>query len=555
MDRDKKKTCMAIRRITRAVCVIACTAALFRCNSQLQVDGGFGSETTNGKISGKAVLPDGSIARGVLVVVRKTDYVTGVPYVPEKPMSPTMRDGFTDANGNFVIDSLDTGDYRVELNNRSTLASVRPCSILSKADSVDLGPNTLSRYAAIRGEVNTALLKTKRYVQVLGLERLAQVDSNGVYEITDLPPGTFTLRIVGTDSAQPPRTIDNISCASGSSTEVPAVGWTFSKKLVLNTSSNGANVAGTVFRFPVLVRLTNSNFIFSQAKSNGEDIRFMKADSSAMLPCEIETWDSANGQAAIWVSVDTVHGNNTGQAIFMEWGAAASEASTGGAAVFSNDKGFSGVWHLHKSCADASSNARNGTAFGTADTVGMVGYGKKLNGSEYIKIPGQLGTPASITLSAWARLDSVPNRGGEIISLGDAALLRLDDSTSGGGTYGSVHLFTTATDTAFLNVFSGKSNRKTGWHYFNFTVDNDNNVQAVYIDGTLARLEKSKNAAIEYKDVGTDTYIGKHGFNKNTYNFIGTLDEIRVHHVAVSADWVKLCYMNQKPGDALVQFR
>ena len=37
--------------------------------------------------------------------------------------------------------------------------------------------------------------------------------------------------------------------------------------------------------------------------------------------------------------------------------------------------------------------------------------------------------------------------------------------------------------------------------------------------------------------------------------FNGLIDEVRVSSIAHSEDWVKLCFMNQKADDALVEFR
>ena len=37
--------------------------------------------------------------------------------------------------------------------------------------------------------------------------------------------------------------------------------------------------------------------------------------------------------------------------------------------------------------------------------------------------------------------------------------------------------------------------------------------------------------------------------------FKGMIDEVRVSSTARSADWIKLCYMNQRSDDKLVQFR
>jgi hypothetical protein len=37
--------------------------------------------------------------------------------------------------------------------------------------------------------------------------------------------------------------------------------------------------------------------------------------------------------------------------------------------------------------------------------------------------------------------------------------------------------------------------------------------------------------------------------------FKGKIDEVRVSSAALSPDWIKLCYINQKENDALVSFK
>ena len=37
--------------------------------------------------------------------------------------------------------------------------------------------------------------------------------------------------------------------------------------------------------------------------------------------------------------------------------------------------------------------------------------------------------------------------------------------------------------------------------------------------------------------------------------FAGKLDEVRISSVARNGDWIKLCYMNQRQDDALLEFR
>ena len=75
----------------------------------------------------------------------------------------------------------------------------------------------------------------------------------------------------------------NIVVSSADTTTINNSLWKFTKTLQLNTSSTGAGVSGTVTNFPVLVRLVNGNFNFSDAQSDGSDIIFTNKDNTILL--------------------------------------------------------------------------------------------------------------------------------------------------------------------------------------------------------------------------------------------------------------------------------
>jgi hypothetical protein len=531
-----------------SLCMVASTL----CTQPLSEAGGFGSETTNGIISGTAVLPDGTPAVGARVTVRRIDYVSTVNGAPIKKRAATAGNGITDSAGRFTIDSLDTGSYTIEINDALANAVCGRCRIASKTPRLDFGISALMRYAAVRGEVGGGAALDKRYVQVVGFERLAAVDTSGSYALSDLPQGTFTLSIV-CETAAPPVLLENIHALSGMVTTAPVTLWPHSMKITLNTSAAGAGGAGGVHAFPLLIRLTNKNFTFGKARKNGEDIRFAKSDG-VVLPYEIEHWDSAGGSAALWVTVDTVRGNNDSQTIVMYWGAARAKDNADAAAVFDTANGFLAVWHLSNQCYDATSNAHNGTNYGAGDTMGMIGYCKKFRGFDSIKVPGLLDQPAVVTLSAWAQSDTVRETGGEIVSLGDDVLMRIDDKTLNNAMFGAIHTYGDSTAPVYFNVSSNRTLTKTGWHHIVFIADDPVSMQSVYIDGALCLRSYNKNAAIEYVGLGHNTFIGCHGDKKTSYNFTGRIDEVRICSVPRSADWIKLSYMNQKLEDALVYF-
>jgi hypothetical protein len=238
----------------------------------------------------------------------------------------------------------------------------------------------------------------------------------------------------------------------------------------------------------------------------------------------------------------------------MYWGNANTISASNGAAVFDTVDGFAAVWHLNKGCGDATVNGHAGTNYGALDTEGIIGNSKKFNGSDSIRIPGLLDSPASVSLCAWAQLDMRSLQGAEVFSIGDAAGIRMDDSRSGFGTEGTFHVSTTNTDTVFSSVISSRNLAKTGWHFVVYTFDDINRLQSLYIDGERSN-QIANNDAIDYSGVGSNTLIGKHGNGKNNFNFIGRIDEVRVSKTVLSANWIRLCYMNQKAQDQLVRFK
>ena len=211
--------------------------------------------------------------------------------------------------------------------------------------------------------------------------------------------------------------------------------WPYSQKIYLNTTGfSGANVGssgGTQYNFPVLVRLDTTNFrYFSQTLAGGADIRFANS-YGAHLPYEIERWQDNSGNndtAVIWVKVDSIVPYNGTQYINMYWGQAGAPNLSNGPMVFQTSNNFAGVWHLANNYNDATANGNNGTSGGTSDTAGVIGRARKFNGAsrDSIQIPGLMGSPATVTLSCWAKCDSIDQAGvsADMISIGDCAVLR-----------------------------------------------------------------------------------------------------------------------------------
>ena len=344
----------------------------------------------------------------------------------------------------------------------------------------------------------------------------------------------------------------------------------YSVRLQLNTTASGAGVLTDQFGFPVLVRLTASNFDFNKAQ--GQNVNFTKTDGTD-LSYEIEQWDSLAQSAVIWVKADTVYGNDSTHAIMLNCG---NTGISNPHAVFDTANGFCGVWHLNEypagagSITDRTVLGNNGTPYGAMNAAnqvpGLIGKGLNFNGtSNYISFGDINATDGTtkLTASAWIN-PSILNDWGPIIGKADVQENQwgfTESSNTGTAVYGKDDFLVTARNGGTISSMDGSTNGNilsTGsWFYCVMVYDgaqltNDtrlkfyfNGVQQTLIfRGTVPAFLPSTTAAVQIAKTPIST-----GY------FEGIIDEAIVARDARSADWLRLSYMNQKPQDALVMFR
>jgi hypothetical protein len=545
------------------VAAIAASAVsvFFACSSLTDAGGSEIGNPSQITVMGSVVYGgSGTPVAGADVRIRSRTFCKDTTMAAFSKSANLQKNTITDVFGRFTIDSVDTGDYLIEVNDGKLNAAAIPCAARGASRIKELPAHAVLPTATIRGLVATDRPGGGVYVQMYGLDRVARADiTTGEFVLREVPAGTYDLRIISLSPAFSPVKVRQVSVAPGAGTVIDTVrlvrfaGWKYSKRIVLNTSVSGANVAGTVYGFPVLVRLSPLTFDFSEALPDGRDVRFAKADST-LHSFEIERWDPVTGLAEVWVRVDTVKGSDSTQSMMMFWGNPDAEGSSNGGAVFGADNGFIGAWHLDAACTDATDNHHDGTNFGADDATGIIGNAKKFDGGDSIRIAGLLGQPAALTLSGWVMTDTTVPSGQDIVSLGDAALIRADEVVGGYGTGGYAHQYTWNGDTAFLKVTSGVNIAKTGWRHIAFSFDNATQAHSLYIDGGPVRVDNSANA-VDYAGVGVNTFIGAHGNGKPSYNNRGCIDEVRVCAAARSGDWIRLCYMNQRLDDKFIVFK
>ncbi len=128
--------------------------------------------------------------------------------------------------------------------------------------------------------------------------------------------------------------------------------------------------------YQVLVELSDS-FKFSQAQSDGDDLRFTNW-SGDILPYWIESYDSLNEEAKIWVKVDSIPASDT-TSIIMYYGNPQASGASDFDATFTKDSvldGLVALWHMDEGSGtqiiDSSLNGNDGIFVQVAHLHGQV---------------------------------------------------------------------------------------------------------------------------------------------------------------------------------------
>jgi hypothetical protein len=517
------------------------------------------SEQGNARVIGSVVTSKGTPAAQVQVCLFKADYNP----VTDGPI-PSARIDTTDAGGLFTFTNVDSGAYSasaVHIDNRTRALSGR---ITVKSDSVIVPADTLREPGSIKVVLSQGSDTATRYLYVPGTAIALALDHTTTTVFLDsVPAGTLpALYFASRNDPSALKLIqDSIQVRPNVVTVIANYEWKSWKKLYLNTTSSGAGVAGTVLDFPVLVRLTTGNFNFGEALGYGSDIRFAKSDGTP-LPYEIERWDASQSSAELWVSVDTVFGNDSTRYIVMYYGNSNATAVSNSAAVFDTVRGFQGVWHLGQTggtaALDATANRYDGTPFNmtsAAKVAGAIGNAQAFDGqSACFQMNGTAGSKLNFprngtyAISAWAYTDTFDLYYHTILSKGDYQYnLEIIPSDE--------WQFAEYSDAAGWDMTASRTPQKI-WTYLTGVRQGDK--EYLYVNGALADTSIFLSPSSVARNTGFDVMIGrtkKSATDTTGYFFKGMIDEVRVTSIAPGADWIKLCYMNQRTDDRLVIFR
>jgi len=242
--------------------------------------------------------------------------------------------------------------------------------------------------------------------------------------------------------------------------------WKFRKKILVNTSQTGADVKEGVSNALVSVRLHSGNFLFTDAKPDGADIRFIAADDKTPLKYFIEVFDPANQLALIWVQLPLVAASSSADFFYLYSGneRAASAADAKGA--------YDSQQLLALEFGESQAPFKDFSAYGhvvsgdsvKSDAAGLFGNAAQFDGSPLKVAPlpaTHIAAGGGLTFSAWVRPSASQDAhllswGPLSVDLGGEALLaRLGREKASGGRVPAgawSHIAFTASDRMTLYV-------------------------------------------------------------------------------------------------------
>ena len=300
----------------------------------------------------------------------------------------------------------------------------------------------------------------------------------------------------------------------------------------------------TLANFPVLVRLAANSpigFDYADCAADGSDIRFADANGD-LIPHEIDTWNTS-GESLVWVSVPSISGTAT--AFTMYYGAAdVSDLPAVTESAVWTGANFNAVWHFSGSDKESangltpsSSDSSSTPPSYTATTFGVGTCFKASNSTLGYLVSDSwttLGSGGTLTLSTWSKFDgSSANYNRMLSCMSNWANpagweLTIQNASVDQITVGSSNM------SQFQYTASGVG-PGSGNVYLTVVYNAGGNTQ-LYTNGVLATAQSLKQVVKPTEKL----YIAS--CNRSGNRWDGSLDEIRIHRDAESADWVKACY-------------
>ena len=252
----------------------------------------------------------------------------------------------------------------------------------------------------------------------------------------------------------------------------------------------------------------------------------------------------------------------------MHWGNDDVSSDSNGELVFRTTEVFAAVWHLGDTLEDSTSNNLDGfnrPDKPTTSTNGIIGDAQEFGVNQILVIrpPGAKSGRrvtcmpsgnADRTMSAWVNPSSFEGRNWAQASIGGWGEPERGQKPHMGLSY----LTITGRGQPRFHLYGfdprcASPLPRDEWRHVALAVSED--MVRFYLDGVLEETINNNGELVSKlgtlrTPASTPVDLGDHGNGRGPFN--GALDEVRFESAARSANWLKLCYENQKPLQSLV---
>jgi hypothetical protein len=198
---------------------------------------------------------------------------------------------------------------------------------------------------------------------------------------------------------------------------------------------------------------------------------------------------------------------------------------------------------------DSSGNGYHGTLFGDPQWItGHSGGGLDLDGNgDYVELPISplLSSLTNCTFATWVNFS---NQGGSWQRIFDFGIdttynMFLTPRTD---TAGPMRFAITITSYNDEDQTTAPRTLPSGWHHVAVTLDADNNIHSLYLDGELVAQNTNARYTPSSLGVTTQNWLGRSQYPADAY-FNGSLDDFRIYDRALAASQVKDLYNDNPP--------
>ena len=319
-------------------------------------------------------------------------------------------------------------------------------------------------------------------------------------------------------------------------------GWSYRKKITINPQY----VADGLSNFPMLFSRTDLDLRATAsgghvASTTGGDILFTAADGATKLDHEIETYTSTTGELVAWVEVPFVSSTST-RDIYIYYGNSTIPLANQQNVTGVWDGNYTNVYHFGNGSTldlkDSTSNARNLTNSGAVAGIGKFSGGAVVGDSGDDMITDSYAVGATtITAEVWVKATTFDQDGQIFLRSNEdwqAFFNAADDSFYWWGD----------NQVGYTRSLTGLTNN--AWNHI-----------AVSITGTSGKIYYNGGAPT----TGTTgaatngiTTLKLGEYTAGSYNFNGTMDEVRVSSVVRSDDWIATEYNNQSSPNTFYSY-